>query len=139
MQADISGALRQAEAEVAYYQSIVEYNQALNDLQYRKGTILTHNSIYLLEGGWCPEAYVDAEHHANARAHAIDGSHVLDENIPPFAMPHPVGGVYFTSPEAVQEPLPTQSLPAASIPTDSLPALEPVPPMESAQPMETSE
>jgi len=116
--------LRQAEAEVAYYQSLVEYNQALNDLEFRKGTILSHNSIYLSEGSWDLEAFRDAKHNADARNHAIDGSGVLETIPAPFASPSPVGGVYFTAPEAQPELAPT---PAGQLPTT---LIEPIPTME---------
>ncbi len=99
--------LRQAEAEVAYYQSLVDYNRALNNLEYRKGTILAHNSIYLSEGPWSAEAYRDAAHNADARNHAIDASGMKDTYPEPFASPSPVGGVYFDAPQAMPGASPT--------------------------------
>lgn len=116
--------LRQAEAEVAYYQSLVEYNQSLNDMEFRKGTILSHNSIYLSEGSWTPEAYRDAEHNGDARNHAFDGSAVLEPIPAPFASPSPVGGVYFTAPDAQPGMMPTP----AGTPDSTL--IEPIPPAE---------
>ena len=32
----------------------------MNDLKFRKGTILAENSVYLTEGVWQEEAYNDA-------------------------------------------------------------------------------
>ncbi|HWL11203.1 MAG TPA: TolC family protein [Planctomicrobium sp.] len=92
--------LRQAEAEVAYYQSLVQYNQALNDLQFRKGTILTHNSIYLAEGSWRPEAYADAQHQSDARNYARDASRIMGPVQDPVSAPGPLGEIYFDSPAA---------------------------------------
>jgi len=114
--------LRQAEAEVAYYQSLVEYNQALNDLEFRKGTILTHNSVYMSEGAWDPAALPDAKHNADARNHAIDASGILETVPEPFASPSPVGGVYFDAPQAQPEMTPT---PAETMPDDTL--IQPIP------------
>ncbi|WP_437187182.1 TolC family protein [Planctomicrobium sp. SH668] len=113
--------LRQAEAEVAYYDSLVQYNKSLNDLQFRKGTILAHNSVYMSEGGWEQTAYRDAKHQADARAHAIDTSRLMKTVPEPFASPSPVGGVYFTHPEATSsnDPVPTE-------PAQAPPAQDPI-------------
>ncbi|SFI47808.1 TolC family protein [Planctomicrobium piriforme] len=105
--------LRQAEAEVAYYQSLVQYNQSLNDLQYRKGTILPHNAIYLAEGSWAAEAYEEADHNADARNHAIDASGVKETVPQPFASPMPVDNIYFSVPNA--EPTPADDAAASVI------------------------
>ncbi len=86
---------RQAQAEVAYYRSLVEYNQALTSLQYRQGTLLAHNNIQLAEGGWDTPAYQDAMHHYKARAYAKRNDHT-HEAPEQFASDAPVGGVYFT-------------------------------------------
>ncbi len=97
--------LRQAEAEVAYYQSLVQYNQALNDLQFRKGTILAHNAIYLAEGSWREAAYVDAQHNADARNHARDTSGIMRSVHGGISSPVPVDDIFFESP-AAQLPTP---------------------------------
>jgi outer membrane protein TolC len=99
--------LRQAEAEVAYYQSLVEYNQSLNDLQYRKGTILPHNGIFLAEGSWRPEAYEDADHNAESRNTGFDASRLIHSEPDPFAFDSPVDGVYFDAPQAQPGNTPT--------------------------------
>jgi hypothetical protein len=103
--------LRQAEAETAYYQSLVDYNKSLMDLQFRKGTLLEHNNVMLAEGPWCPEAYEDAAHHAQARSHAKPTTKLRDKP-EPFASRAPVGGVHFTNPAAMpMEPTPMPTLP----------------------------
>lgn len=128
--------LRQAEAEVAYYSSLVDYNKALNDLQFRKGTILAHNAVYISEGGWCPEAYADANCNAQARNHALDASGVKVTVPEPFASGAPVGGVYFTAPPSPpgSEPTPATE-PAAepatrnpTVPQPAVPATTSLPP-----------
>jgi len=113
--------LRQAEAEVAYYQSLVQYNKSLNDLQFRKGTILTHNSVYLMEGGWTQDAYVDAEHNGKARNHAIDASGVLQSVPEPFASPVPVNDIYFSTP--VSEPTPAEGVPVETSVIEGVPTI----------------
>ncbi|MCA9040141.1 MAG: TolC family protein [Planctomycetaceae bacterium] len=61
-----------ADAEVAFYSSLVEYNLSLLDLQYRKGTVLDYNNVYLSEGNWTPAAYQQAVRRAWARTYAFD-------------------------------------------------------------------
>jgi hypothetical protein len=116
--------LRQAEAEVAYYQSLIEYNKALNDLQFRKGTLLEHNSVYLAEGGWRPEAYYDANRKSKARNYAHDADLLLEPVPEPFAAGGPVGGVYFTAPQAIGDPVPTPIEDPQSSPPEPMPPLE---------------
>lgn len=60
-----------AQAEVAYYSSLIGYNRALNDLRFRKGTILMDNSVYLSESLWVEEAYDDALRRAWSRSFAF--------------------------------------------------------------------
>ncbi|MBC8289202.1 MAG: TolC family protein, partial [Planctomycetes bacterium] len=71
-----------AAAETAYYSSLVSYNRALNDLKFRKGTILTENSVFLTEGVWHEESYDDALRRAWERSFAIDVSGWMNETEP---------------------------------------------------------
>ncbi|QDU78892.1 Outer membrane efflux protein [Polystyrenella longa] len=68
-----------AEAEVAFYTSLVDYNLALLDLQYRKGTVLEYDNVYLSEGSWTPAAYRQAVRRAWARTYAIENPHLHSE------------------------------------------------------------
>lgn len=61
-----------ANAEVTFYTSVVEFNKAICDLHFRKGTLLEVNNVHLAEGQWTPEAYKDALRRAWARTFAID-------------------------------------------------------------------
>jgi len=61
-----------ADAEVAYYRSLVGYNKAITELQFSTGMLLDHNNVQLAEGDWSPEAYRQALRSAWARTHAID-------------------------------------------------------------------
>ncbi|MBI1312245.1 TolC family protein [bacterium] len=61
-----------AQAEIAYFSSLVSYNRALNDLNFRKGTILYDRNVYLTESLWTEEAYEDAMRRAWERSFAFD-------------------------------------------------------------------
>ena len=69
----------QAEAEVAYFRSLTEYNKAIVALHYHKGTLLPYDDVWLGESDWTPEAYCDSLRHAWARTHAIDAPHLDTE------------------------------------------------------------
>lgn len=80
-----------AEAEVAYFRALVEYNLAATDLQFRQGTLLHYNSVYLQEGEWDSEAWCDAHRRASARIHAFDASPFLHTEPEEFVLPHDSG------------------------------------------------
>jgi len=65
---------RLAEAESDYYRSLVDYNKAIANVHYRKGTLLEYNGVYLTEGPWPGKAYFDAHRRARQR----DASFYLD-------------------------------------------------------------
>ena len=65
---------RRAEAESAYYRSLVDYNRAIMRLHYRKGSLLEYNGVYLAEGPWPGKAQFDALRRARQR----DASTQLD-------------------------------------------------------------
>jgi outer membrane protein TolC len=65
---------RRAEAESAYYRSLIDYNKAIMNVHYRKGSLLDYNGVYLAEGPWPGKAYFDAMREARAR----DASMYLD-------------------------------------------------------------
>ncbi|QEG34342.1 TolC family protein [Bythopirellula goksoeyrii] len=58
---------RRAEAESAYYRSLVDYNRAIMRVHFRKGSLLEYNSVYLAEGPWPGKAYFDALRRARQR------------------------------------------------------------------------
>ena len=88
-----------ATAAVAYHQSLVDYNKAIVNLNFRKGTLLREDNILLAEGRWEPEAYKQAFAHAKARANAIPAPHL--RTLPPaFAADGQIPSVVFTAPEA---------------------------------------
>lgn len=93
-----------ARAQQAYYESLIEYNRAITNLYYRKGTLLAHDNIQIAEGGWSPEAYHDANrlHLRRAYGHEIDVEAAPQE----FVLPVPADRVDFTTYEASQDGAP---------------------------------
>ena len=90
-----------AAAESSYHQSLVDYNKALVNLYYRKGTLLQQDSIHLLEGKWRPEAYQQAFARAKARAHAIPAPRL--KTLPaPFAADGHLNQIGFAGPDAAK-------------------------------------
>ena len=65
---------RRAEAESAYYRSLADYNRAIMQVHFRKGSLLEYNGVYLAEGPWPGKAYFDALRRARKR----DASRQLD-------------------------------------------------------------
>lgn len=65
---------RRADAETAYYRSLIDYNLAVVDVHFRKGSLLDYNGVYLAEGPWPGKAYFDAMRRARKR----DASMYLD-------------------------------------------------------------
>ncbi|MGB7328792.1 MAG: TolC family protein [Rubripirellula sp.] len=59
---------RKAEAQIKYYQALVEYNKSLNYIDYLKGTMLANSNITLAEGPWNKKAYWDALERARERS-----------------------------------------------------------------------
>jgi outer membrane protein TolC len=68
-----------AQAEIAYYSSLIGYNQALNELRYRKGTLLMDNSVFLSESLWTADAYDDALRRAWERSFAFESPNKVTE------------------------------------------------------------
>ncbi len=58
---------RRAEAESAYYRSLVDYNRGIMNVHYRKGSLLDYDGVYLAEGLWPAKAYFDAMRQARKR------------------------------------------------------------------------
>ena len=102
--------IRRAEAQQAYYQSLIDYNKAITNLYYRKGTLLAYNNIQLAEGGWSGDAYQDAARLHGRRAYGNDID--VEAEPPVFVSPVPPGQVDFTTfPTESAEQLPTATVP----------------------------
>ncbi|MDA1162122.1 MAG: TolC family protein [Planctomycetota bacterium] len=68
-----------AQAEIAYYSSLIGYNQALNELRFRKGTLLMDNSVFLSESLWTEDAYDDSLRRAWERSFAFASPNLRTE------------------------------------------------------------
>jgi outer membrane protein TolC len=60
-----------AEAERSYFRSLKNFNKAITQVHYRKGSLLEYNGVYLAEGPWPGKAYFDARRRSRARAASI--------------------------------------------------------------------
>jgi outer membrane protein TolC len=118
---------RLADAENAYYSSIVEYNKTLALISYRKGTLLEMNNVHLSEGQWNPEAYRDALRRAWARTYAFEAKfkHTDPDE---FAVPGPAGTADFKT------AVPPGSTPEAPPPATPTPEAEALPPSDLPPP-----
>lgn len=98
----------QRDAEQAYLRSIVEYNKAIVDLNYRKGMALQSQSIYLAEGEWNPGAYEEARKRAEATTAAIDNPFLHTEPMEFVGGPAPTAweslGIVNRPHVAIQDP-----------------------------------
>lgn len=65
---------RRADAQIAYYRALCEYNKAIALLHRRKGSITEYCGVQFGEGPWNEKAYWDALGHARRR----DAAHYLD-------------------------------------------------------------
>ena len=63
--------LRRAEAQIAYYRALGEYNKSINYVDYLRGTMLANSGITLEEGPWNDKAYWDALERARERSSGI--------------------------------------------------------------------
>jgi outer membrane protein TolC len=59
---------RLAQAEIAFYTALTEYNKVISLIHRRKGTSLAYCGIEFVEGPWSGKAYLDAQEHARRRA-----------------------------------------------------------------------
>jgi outer membrane protein TolC len=82
---------RLAQAEIQYFTALINYNKALTDLHFRKGSLLENNNVHLAEGMWSPEAYKDALRSAWARTYStpVPDFDPVDTYPEPFATDFP--------------------------------------------------
>jgi hypothetical protein len=65
---------QRADAEVAYFSSLVDYMRAIAGVHFRKGSLPEYDGVYLSEGPWPAKAQWDAHRLARQR----DASHYLN-------------------------------------------------------------
>ena len=54
---------RRVDAEISYQRALVEYNLAIKNVHFEKGSLLDYNEVHLTEGPWPAKAYRDADKH----------------------------------------------------------------------------
>ncbi len=114
-----------ASAEQSYYTSLVNYAEAIMDLNFRKGTLLDYHNVTLAESDWTPEAYKDAQRAAWARSHAIPVNFLCTEpeenQLPPGVETlQPPSTQPATGPAGAGAPVPPA--PAGTTPVGTAPA-----------------
>jgi outer membrane protein TolC len=62
---------RFANADAQFHRALVDYNLAITQVHFRKGSLLEYNSVYLAEGPWPAKAYFDARRRARHRDAAL--------------------------------------------------------------------
>ena len=54
-------------AEAAYYRSLIDFNRAISNVHYVKGSLPEYDNIFMAEGPWPGKAYFDARRLARSR------------------------------------------------------------------------
>lgn len=107
-----------AASEIAYATALVRYNQAINELNFLRGTVLENSNISISEGAWDSEAYEESIRRAWARAFAKPAEH-LDTEPEEFSSPTP-----YPKTDLFPGGVPVQAMPEAIPPA---PSPEPLP------------
>lgn len=117
---------RRSTAETDFFRAVVDYNKALANLEYRKGTLLEYDNVVLAEGPWSQEAHYWADRRSDERSHAKP-SRWNQVSPAPFASNFNVDPVELARPvEADLTPSLAPELPAEFVPTNQVPpAVEP--------------
>jgi outer membrane protein TolC len=126
-----------ASAESSYYTSLVNYAEAIMDLNFRQGTLLDYHNVTLAESDWTPEAYKDAVRNAWARSHAIPVKFLCTEpeenQLPPGVETLQQPQIQpATGPAAAAVPPPPAAAPPATSPATAPSAGSPPPPAPPA-------
>ena len=66
---------RYAASMSSYFQALVEYNTAIKNVHFEKGTLLEYSGVHLSEGPWPGKAYEDAIEMLDHRIE-LEGSHL---------------------------------------------------------------
>lgn len=134
------------DAESNYYRALVDYNLAIMNMHYSRGTLLDRHGITLAEGPWSPDAQQSAAKMSRRFAPALmDYGMVRPGPVSRGAFPQRLPSVQ-TVEGAIPQDVSTQGVPALNNsplndpapapPEDAAPAIEratPLPPMESTE------
>jgi len=128
-----------ATAEVAFYTSVVEYQKAITDLNFRKGTLLELNNVHLAEGTWTADAYADALRRAWARSYACEAFDADPVHSEPesFEREGSLGNVQFIGTSYAEPVKPDESGAPSGLHSKSEPLTLPPPSVPAATPRQT--
>jgi outer membrane protein TolC len=92
---------RLTRSEIAFYRAVIDYNKALLDIQYNRGTMLNQMKVYLAEGPWSDLAHYSAARQSRRFRDGGAIGHVRQDTAPVSA------GVYDQEPGVYdQQPVP---------------------------------
>ncbi|GIW94676.1 MAG: transporter [Pirellulaceae bacterium] len=103
---------RRAQSQIDFYRALAEYNKAIAEVHFRKGSLLEYNGIQLAEGPWPQKAYWDALEKARQR----DSSYYLRWGT---TQPAPISRGPVDEEPGYAEPMPEEVAP------ETIPAPEP--------------
>lgn len=118
---------RLANSQVAYYNSVIEYNKSIALLHRYKGTTLDFAGIDFEEGPWPGKAYDDATDHARRRSASrkVNYGYTRPNVVSMNGMPYSSGETIIEGGEYVEEMDSPEVLPGTS-PTPVQPTPEPI-------------
>ncbi|MGD9722135.1 MAG: TolC family protein [Pirellulales bacterium] len=122
---------RRAEAQAAFFRTLLDYQRAIINVHYRKGSLLEYNNVYLTEGPWPAKAKFDAHRRARARdaAYYVDYGFTRPAVMSQGAINQGTDGHGFTGRHA------DQTMPVQGVPTEAAPVEELPPPSENELPV----
>ncbi|MEM9643436.1 MAG: transporter, partial [Planctomycetota bacterium] len=117
---------RQADAEIAYYRAVGEYNKSLNYVDYLKGTLLVNSGVTLSEGPWVDKAYQDALERARERSAGMELQYGVTR--PAVVRRGPVRDANHPISQANDGTIGSHAAPQSSMPEDDIhmPQVEPL-------------
>jgi Outer membrane efflux protein len=138
----LEGQRRLADAETAYFRSLVEYQLAVKNVQLEKGTLLDYNDVFLNEGDWPDKAYADADERESMRRKPAEVQPAANREkwlsqgtYPQLLTPRlPDGGAMPVSTPAFPQ-LPPDALPPSQTPQSQAPANQSAPSGEVRGPL----
>lgn len=107
-----------AEADAAYFRSLIEYNLAIKAVHFEKGSLLDYNEVFLTEGPWPGKAYHDAMRRARQRSAARRIDYRLTQ---PPVISHGVYLQHMDNPPQEQTAVPEGAPPVDVPPVENLP------------------
>lgn len=107
---------RLAESEQKYFRSLVEYELAVKNVHFQKGSLLDYNDIYLTEGMWPNKAYRDGEKRFRSKGQPWDVTNYTLGRRPPVISQGPVGTPVGNAEDFVPEEFQDGQMPQNTLP-----------------------